>query len=86
MFRREAERLQDGGQGTSQGSYHDSLILIEDTETQGLFNWLMNSKLCISNTGPLAGIPPTLLSPVAFHGATLRPLKVYIILFVINSA
>jgi len=72
----EAERLQDGGQGTSQGSYHDSLILIEDTETQGLFNWLMNSKLCISNTGPLAGIPPTLLSPVAFHGATLRPLKV----------
>ena len=86
MFYREAERLQDGGQGTSQGLYHDSLILIEDTETQGLFNWLMNSKLCLSNTGPLAGIPPTLLSPVAFHGATLRPLKVYIILFVINSA
>jgi len=72
----EAERLQDGGQGTSQGSYHDSLILIEDVETQALFNWLMNSKLCLSSTGPLAGIPPTLLSPVAFHGATLRPLKV----------
>ena len=73
---REAERLQDGGQGTSQGTYSDSLLLIEGGETQGLFNWLLNSKLCLSTTGPLAGIPPTLFSPVAFHQATLRPLKV----------
>nr|CAG4641853.1 EOG090X09DI [Eurycercus lamellatus] len=72
----EAERLQDGGQGTSQGSYSDSLLLIEGVETQGLFNWLLNSKLCLSSTGPLAGIPPTLLSPVSFHHSTLRPLKV----------
>nr|CAG4649496.1 EOG090X09DI [Scapholeberis mucronata]SVE93736.1 EOG090X09DI [Scapholeberis mucronata] len=71
----EAERLQDGGQGTSQGTYADSLLLIEGVETQGLFNWLLNSKLCLSSTGPLAGIPPTLFSPVAFHQATLRPLK-----------
>nr|SVE75244.1 EOG090X09DI [Daphnia dolichocephala] len=71
----EAERLQDGGQGTSQGTYSDSLLLIEGVETQGLFNWLLNSKLCLSNTGPLTGIPPTLFSPVAFHQATLRPLK-----------
>ena len=75
---REAERLQDGGQGTSQGTYSDSLLLIEGVETQGLFNWLLNSKLCLSSTGPLAGIPPTLFSPVAFHQATLRPLKVMI--------
>ena len=46
----------------------------------------MNSKLCISSTGPLAGIPPTLLSPVAFHGATLRPLKVCTTLYIINSS
>nr|CAG4643345.1 EOG090X09DI [Ilyocryptus agilis] len=71
----EAERLQDGGQGTSQGTYSDSLLLIEGVETQALFNWLLNSKLCLSSTGPLAGIPPTLFSPVAFHHATLRPLK-----------
>ncbi|KAI9561002.1 hypothetical protein GHT06_011958 [Daphnia sinensis] len=71
----EAERLQDGGQGTSQGTYSDSLLLIEGVETQGLFNWLLNSKLCLSSTGPLTGIPPTLFSPVAFHQATLRPLK-----------
>ncbi|XP_046461627.1 protein downstream neighbor of son homolog [Daphnia pulex] len=71
----EAERLQDGGQGTSQGTYADSLLLIEGVETQGLFNWLLNSKLCLSSTGPLTGIPPTLFSPVAFHQATLRPLK-----------
>jgi hypothetical protein len=68
--------LQDGGQGTSQGTYADSLLLIEGVETQGLFNWLLNSKLCLSSTGPLTGIPPTLFSPVAFHQATLRPLKV----------
>ncbi len=72
----EAERLQDGGQGTTQGSYSDSLLLVEGVDTQGLFNWLMTSKLCISNTGPLSGVPPTLLAPIAFHGATLRPLKV----------
>lgn len=68
--------MQDGGQGTSQGTYSDSLLLIEGVETQGLFNWLLNSKLCLSSTGPLTGIPPTLFSPVAFHQATLRPLKV----------
>nr|CAG4650307.1 EOG090X09DI [Sida crystallina] len=77
----EAERLQDGGQGTTQGSYSDSLLLIEGVETQGLFNWLMTTKLCISNTGPLAGVPPTLLAPIAFHGATLRPLKVPVLCF-----
>lgn len=86
---REAERLQDGGQGTSQGTYSDSLLLIEGVETQGLFNWLLNSKLCLSSTGPLAGIPPTLFSPVAFHQATLRPLKVlkmWCILFLLLTA
>ena len=76
VLNREAERLQDGGQGTSQGSYSDSLLLIEGVEIQGLFNWLLNTKLCLSSTGPLAGIPPTLFSPVAFHHSTLRPLKV----------
>ena len=76
VLNREAERLQDGGQGTSQGSYSDSLLLIEGVEIQGLFNWLLNTKLCLSSTGPLAGIPPTLFSPIAFHHATLRPLKV----------
>ncbi len=70
-----------------QGTYSDSLLLVQGVETQGLFNWLMTSKLNVSNTGPLAGVPPTLLAPVAFHGATLRPLRVNhtFIFFFVNT-
>lgn len=50
--------------------------MVEGVEAQALFNFLLNCKSCTATTGPLAGIPPTLLSPVAFHGATLRPNKV----------
>ena len=42
----------------------------------GLINFLLNSTSCISSSGTLAGVPPTLLSPVAFQGATLKQLKV----------
>ncbi|CAM1329853.1 DONSON (predicted) [Pycnogonum litorale] len=52
-----------------------SLIYVEGVEVQGLYNFLLNSKTCTQSSGPFAGIPPTLLSPVAFHGATLEPLK-----------
>ena len=50
--------------------------MVEGVEAQALFNFLLNCKSCTATTGPLAGIPPTLLSPVAFHGSTLRPNKV----------
>ena len=55
---------------------HESLILVIGVEVQALFNFLMNCKTLTTSTGPLANIPPTILSPVAFHGATLKPLKV----------
>lgn len=45
------------------------------SDTQLLINFLSNSRVSISNTGHLTAVPPTLLSPVAFHGATLQPLK-----------
>lgn len=54
----------------------ESLIMVEGIEAQALFNFLLNCKSCTATTGPLAGVPPTLLAPVAFHGATLRPNKV----------
>ncbi|KAJ1523521.1 hypothetical protein ONE63_001372 [Megalurothrips usitatus] len=54
----------------------ESLIMVEGIEAQALFNFLLNCKSCTATTGALAGIPPTLLAPVAFHGATLRPNKV----------
>ncbi|RZF46506.1 hypothetical protein LSTR_LSTR009288 [Laodelphax striatellus] len=54
----------DGGQ--------DSLIYVEGIEAQALFNWLLNCKAVTVGSG----IPPTILSPVAFLGATLKPLTV----------
>lgn len=53
-----------------------SLLLIEGVEVQGLYNFLLNCKSAIPTTGQHAGIPPTLLSSVAFQGATLNALKV----------
>lgn len=53
-----------------------SLVFVRGVETQALFNFLINCKSAIAMTGALAGIPPTLLAPTAFHGATLKPLKV----------
>ncbi|XP_069688838.1 protein downstream neighbor of son homolog isoform X2 [Periplaneta americana] len=54
----------------------ESLIYVEGVEAQALFNFLMNCKSSIAATGPLAGVPPTLLAPVAFQGASLKSLKV----------
>ncbi|CAD6215984.1 GSCOCG00004288001-RA-CDS [Cotesia congregata] len=53
-----------------------SLIFVKGVEAQALFNFLINCKSAVAITGALAGVPPTLLAPVAFHGATLKPLKV----------
>ncbi|XP_011876128.1 PREDICTED: protein downstream neighbor of son homolog [Vollenhovia emeryi] len=53
-----------------------SLVFVRGVETQALFNFLINCKSAIAMTGVLAGVPPTLLAPTAFHGATLKPLKV----------
>ncbi|XP_066586454.1 protein downstream neighbor of son homolog isoform X2 [Prorops nasuta] len=53
-----------------------SLAFVKGVEAQALFNFLINCKSATATTGALAGVPPTLLAPTAFHGATLRPLKV----------
>nr|XP_014092463.1 protein downstream neighbor of son homolog [Bactrocera oleae] len=52
----------------------NSLLLIEGVECQGFFSFLLNAKSTISNVGKLAGIPPTLLAPVAFPKATMQQL------------
>lgn len=54
----------------------ESLVLIKGVEVNAFYNFLLNSKTIINQTGMFAGIPPTLLAPVAFHGATLSSLKV----------
>ena len=53
-----------------------TLLFSQGGDVQALFNFLLNSKSCITNSGPLAGIPPTLLSPITFVGATLQKIKV----------
>lgn len=50
--------------------------MIEGIEVHALYNFLINCKSATTVTGPFADIPPTLLAPVAFHGASLNSLKV----------
>ncbi|KAJ0180344.1 hypothetical protein K1T71_003748 [Dendrolimus kikuchii] len=54
----------------------ESLVFVKGADAQALFNFLLNCKSIVSPTGPFAGVPPTLLSPTAFHGGTLQSLKV----------
>ncbi len=54
-------------------------ILIRDlSSVNSLFNFLLNKsqRTCMSLTGPLTGIPPTLLSPRPFINSTLKYLNV----------
>ncbi|GJQ69545.1 hypothetical protein Trydic_g6644 [Trypoxylus dichotomus] len=53
-----------------------SLTLIEGLEVQGFYNFLLNCKSITPAVGPLGGIPPTLLAPVAFRGASLSSLRI----------
>ena len=50
----------------------ESLALVEGVECQSLLNYLLNAKLVAGKDQ----LPPTLLAPVAYHGATLRSLRV----------
>ncbi|KAI5709039.1 hypothetical protein M8J76_008766 [Diaphorina citri] len=54
----------------------ESLIYVQGTEAQALFNFLVNCKSCVATTGYLTGVPPTLISPVCFHSASLQYLQV----------
>lgn len=53
-----------------------SLVMIEGVEVHSFYNFILNCKSSTAFTGPLAGIPPTLLAPVAFNGSSLQSLKV----------
>lgn len=49
-----------------------STVLIEGVDCQAFYNFLMNAKSTVPTVGRLAGIPPTIVAPVAFLGGTLR--------------
>ncbi|EDV94767.1 protein downstream neighbor of son homolog [Drosophila grimshawi] len=52
----------------------NSLLLIEGVECQGFFSYLLNAKSTITSVGRLAGVPATLIAPVAFPKATMQHL------------
>nr|KAG5711022.1 hypothetical protein BaRGS_013756 [Batillaria attramentaria] len=54
----------------------ESLVFCQGCEVQALFNFLINCRSCTAMTGPQAGIPPTILSPMSFVGATVKNNKI----------
>lgn len=61
---------------SSVDSAAESLVAVRGADAQALFNFLLNCKSLVAPTGALAGVPPTLLAPTAFHGGALQSLKV----------
>lgn len=53
----------------------ESAVLVKGLHTFTLLNFLMNNKSIVAVAGPQAGLPPTLLAPVAFRGASMQTLK-----------
>ncbi|XP_060689729.1 protein downstream neighbor of son homolog isoform X1 [Hemiscyllium ocellatum] len=53
----------------------ESAVLVKGLHTFTLLNFLINNKSIVAGSGPQAGLPPTLLAPVAFRGATMQTLK-----------
>ena len=53
-----------------------TLLFSQSSDVQALVNFLLKSKTCIMSSGPMSGIPPTLISPIAFVGATLHKNRV----------
>ncbi|XP_078416340.1 protein downstream neighbor of son homolog [Cetorhinus maximus] len=53
----------------------ESAALVKGLHTFTLLNFLINNKSIVAGSGPQAGLPPTLLAPVAFRGATMQTLK-----------
>lgn len=53
----------------------ESLICVEGLHTFTLINFFINWKGVVASSGSQAGLPPTLLAPSAFRGATMHTLK-----------
>lgn len=50
----------------------ESVACVSGTHTFTLINFLINCKSLVAGAGSQAGLPPTLLAPTAFRGATLH--------------
>jgi hypothetical protein len=54
----------------------NSTVVVQGSDTQALYNFILNWRSITAKNGQLAGVPPTLISPVAFEGASLRSHKI----------
>ncbi|XP_060071651.1 protein downstream neighbor of Son-like [Ylistrum balloti] len=54
----------------------ESTVYVTGSDVQGLYNYLLNCRSCVATSGVQAGLPPTILAPRAFKGATLKSHKV----------
>lgn len=64
------------GQTVSLDHKPESVVCVEGSHTFTLINFLINCKSLVAAAGSQAGLPPTLLAPVAFKGAAMQMLKV----------
>nr|XP_040046951.1 protein downstream neighbor of son homolog [Gasterosteus aculeatus aculeatus] len=68
-------QLRKEGQTVSLDHKPESMVCVEGPHTFTLINFLINCKSLVASTGSQAGLPPTLLAPRAFRGATMQTLK-----------
>ncbi|KAM9835835.1 protein downstream neighbor of son homolog [Aulostomus maculatus] len=68
-------KLRKEGHTTSLDHKPESVVCVEGSHTFTLINFLINCKSAVAAAGSQAGLPPTLLAPVAFRGAAMHTLK-----------
>lgn len=68
-------QLRKEGHTVSLDHKPESVVCVEGPHTFTLINFLINCKSLVASAGSQAGLPPTLLAPVAFRGAALQTLK-----------
>uniref|UniRef100_A0A4W6EIZ4 DNA replication fork stabilization factor DONSON n=1 Tax=Lates calcarifer TaxID=8187 RepID=A0A4W6EIZ4_LATCA len=68
-------QLRKEGHTVSLDHKPESVVCVEGSHTFTLINFLINCKSLVAAAGSQAGLPPTLLAPIAFRGATMHTLK-----------
>ncbi|XP_061552228.1 protein downstream neighbor of son homolog [Phycodurus eques] len=68
-------QLREEGRAVSVDHKPESVVCVEGPHTFTLVNFLINCKSVVAAAGTQAGLPPTLLAPVAFRGAAMHSLK-----------
>ncbi|XP_045904624.1 protein downstream neighbor of son homolog [Micropterus dolomieu] len=68
-------QLRKEGHAVSLDHKPESVVRVEGSHTFTLINFLINCRSVVASAGSQAGLPPTLLAPIAFRGAAMHTLK-----------